>query len=497
MDSDSAEEKMGRKVASTEESGLESGDAEISSQISLSSKSILRKIDMHLMAPLWVVFVFGFLDRVNLGNVAVLGIMRELNLEGNEFNIAVQVFFVPYALLDIPSNIFLRKFTPSTWISVLIFLWGVASLCQGFVKNNSGLIACRFFIGVFEAGFVPGCAYLMAMYYKRHEFQTRFSLFWVAGLVAGAFGGLLAYGLDHMGGLGGYSGWRWIFIIEGLMSIALAIPAKFLIADWPEQAKFLTEEEKLFVQTRSSKDVGGGARMDRLDAGAWKRIMTDWKIYVGSMIYLGITVSGYATALFIPSIVNSLGYSGIDSQVQSIPVWAVAAAVTLIVSYLTDRLKHRFGFIVFGVIFASIGYVILLCQGPPVSGLPPRVRYMAVFFVCTGTYIVQPVTIVWLANNLGGHYKRAVGLAIQVGIGNIGGIIASNIFVKTEAPRYFVGYGVSLAMMIFCGLMSLVFAAGLVRENKLREQGKRDDRLADESILGNMGDDDPRFRFTL
>lgn len=375
---------------------------------------------------------------------------------------------------------------------------GVASMCQGFVKNNGGLIACRFFIGVFEAGFVPGCAYLMAMYYKRHEFQRRFSLFWVAGLVAGAFGGLLAYGLDHMGGLGGYSGWRWIFIIEGLMSIVLAIPAKFLIADWPEQAKFLTEEEKQYVLDRSSQDVGGGARMDRLDSAAWKRIMSDWKIYVGSMIYIGITVSGYATALFIPSIVNSLGYSGIDSQVHSIPIWVVAAIVTMIVSHLTDRLRHRFGFVLFGVAFASIGYIILLCQGPPGAGLPPRVRYMAVFFVCTGTYIVQPVTIVWMANNLGGHYKRAIGLAIQVGFGNIGGIIASNIFVRADAPRYFVGYGVALGMMVFCGIMSIVFAVGLVRENRLRDQGKRDDRLQlEESILGNMGDDDPRFRFTL
>ncbi|EEP76479.1 predicted protein [Uncinocarpus reesii 1704] len=497
MESEHSEEKTVPPTANADKE-LESGDGGSSDAPSVSPAKVLRKIDMHLMAPLWVVFVFGFLDRINLGNVAVLGIIQELNLQGNAFNIALQVFFVPYILLDIPSNIILKNFTPSTWISLLTFMWGVASMCQGFVKNNAGLIACRFFIGVFEAGFVPGCAYLMAMYYKRHEFQKRFSLFWVAGLVAGAFGGLLAYALDHMGGLGGYTGWRWIFIIEGLLSIVLAVPAKFLIADWPEQAKFLTEEEKRYVQTRSSQDVGGGARMDRLDGQAWKRIMSDWKIYVGSLIYIGITVSGYATALFIPSIVNSLGYSGIESQIHSIPIWIVAAVVTMMVSYLTDRLKHRFGFVVFGVVFASIGYIILLCQGPPDAGLPPRVRYMAVFFVTTGTYIVQPVTIVWMANNLGGHYKRAIGLAIQVGFGNIGGIIASNIFVRTDAPRYFVGYGVALGMMIFCGFMSLVFAVGLVRENRLRAEGKRDDRLQlDESILGNMGDDDPRFRFSL
>lgn len=366
-------------------------------------------------------------------------------------------------------------------------------MCQGVVKNTGGLIACRFFMGVFEGGFVPGCAYLMSMYYKRHDFQKRFSLLWVAGLIAGAFGGLLAYALDHMRGLGGYEGWRWIFIIEGLLSIVAAIPAKFIIADWPEQAKFLNEEEKRILKERNSRDHGGGGRMDRLDRTAWRRIMLDWKLYVGSLIYFGITVSGYSTALFVPTIVNSLGYNGVESQVQSIPVWIAAAVITVIVSYLTDRMQHRYGFIAFGVIFSSIGYIILLCQG-----LSTGVRYMAVFFVTIGCYIVQPVAIVWMANNVSGHYKRAISLAIQIGFGNIGGIVASNIFNKDLGPKYTIGYSVALAMMLFCGIMSTVFAMGLMTENKKRREGKRDDRLLlPEDVLNNLGDDDPRFRFSL
>ncbi|KAI9926675.1 hypothetical protein MW887_003768 [Aspergillus wentii] len=481
-------EKRPQQEVSGTEGSLEGGYSDVDKK---REKKLLRKIDLHLMVPLWVIFVFGFLDRINLGNVSVLGILQELHMTGTDMSIAMQIFFVPYILLDIPSNIILKRFAPSTWISILTFFWGV-------VKNTSGLIACRFFMGAMEAGFVPGCAYLMAMYYERHEFQKRFSLFWVAGLVAGAFGGLLAYALYHMHGLGGYSGWRWIFIIEGLLSIVCAIPAKFLIADWPDQAKFLSLEEKQLLKQRKAHDVGDGARMDRLDASAWKRIMSDWKIYVGSMIYIGITVSGYATSLFIPSIVKSLGYSGIQSQIHSIPVWVVAAVVTLIVSYLTDRLKHRYGFMMFGIVFASIGYIILLCQGPLSGGLNVHVRYMAVFFVTTGCYIVQPVAIVWMANNLAGHYKLAIGLAIQIGFGNIGGIIASNIFNSDDSPRYFVGYGVSLAMMVFCGIMSTIFAAGLMIENKKRDEGKRDDRLQlDKNVLDNLGDDDPRFRFSL
>ncbi|ODH28876.1 hypothetical protein ACO22_03865 [Paracoccidioides brasiliensis] len=453
-----------------EGSRVQNQAAEISDNEAIDPKKesrLLRKIDIHLLLPLWVIFLFGFLDRINLGNAAVLGDRR-----GTEAQ-------------DIPSNIVLKNFAPSTWISLLTFFGvrgttflepedGIAAMCQGFVKNNAGLIACRFFIGVFEAGYVPGCAYLMAMFYKRHEFQKRFSIFWVAGLVAGAFGGLLAYALSHLQGRGGYSGWRWIFIIEGLISVILAVPAKLFLTGWPDKAKFLTEEEKALLHNRHSEDMGGFARMDQLGSTAWRRILTDWKIMVASLIYIGITVSGYATALFIPSIVNSLGYSGLQSQIQSIPVWATSATTTVIVSYFTDRLRHRYGFIMFGIMFASIGYIILICQAPLKDGLPLGVRYMAVFFVTTGCSIVQPATIVWLSNKLGGHYNPAVGLAIQVGLGNLGGIIASNVFVRKQAPRCFVGYGVALSMMIFCGIMSTVFALGLVKENRIRERGGKE-----------------------
>ena len=107
--------------------------------------------------------------------------------------------------------------------------------------------------------------------------------------------------------------------MEGLLSIVVAIPAKFLLADWPEQARRLSRKERMPLQLRNSQDVGGGARMDLLDSAAWRRILTDWKIAVGALVYMRITTSGYATAFFVPTVVSSLGYSGVESQVHGIP----------------------------------------------------------------------------------------------------------------------------------------------------------------------------------
>ncbi|KAF4553811.1 MFS-type transporter-like protein 21 [Elsinoe fawcettii] len=467
-------------------------------------KRILRKVDLHLLIPLWFLFLIGFMDRINLGNVRLLGLEKDLHLKGNQFNIALQVFFVTYIIFDIPVNILLKRSRPSYLISGMAFLWGIASMGQGFVQNHAGLVACRLLLGIFEAGFTPGAVYLMSMYYQRHEFQLRFNIFWTAGVIAGAVAGLLAYGLVNMNGLAGLAGWRWVLIIEGLMACALSMITAWTLADWPHQARFLSASQKQFWLKRTANDLGGRAKMDKLTPATFLRVVSDWKIWCGAFMYLTVGTSGYSTSLFIPSILSTLGYTGIQSQVQSIPVWVVATVACFLVGVLSDRVKHRYSFIIFGLAFAMIGYAILIAQGPlpkpggPPMGLPVRVRYMAVFFVVTGTYIAQPVVIVWLSNNLGGSYKRGIGSAIQICFGNFSGIIASNIFVAKNAPRYFSGYGTVIGLLFLCGVLSSIFALGLMAENRKRDRGERDHLLQlSQEEQDKLGDDHPTFRFTL
>ena len=129
------------------------------------------------------------------------------------------------------------------------------------------------------------------MYYKRYELQWRFNIFFSGSVLAGSFSGLLAYAIAHMDGVAGYSGWRWIFILEGLFTSVVALGAKWFIVDWPENAKFLTDDEKKLLIARLSLDVAD-AKMNRLDKRAAKRIFTDWKIYCGVVMYLGIVNNG-------------------------------------------------------------------------------------------------------------------------------------------------------------------------------------------------------------
>ncbi|UJO23810.1 MFS transporter prlL [Fulvia fulva] len=190
-------------------------------------------------------------------------------------------------LFEVPSNISIKRIAPSTWISLIMTLWGIATVGQGLIRNNAGLQAMRFLLGLFEAGFSPGCVYLISMYYKRYELQWRLSIFYTGSFIAGASSGLLAYAIAKMDGVGGYGDWRWIFIIEGLATTIVGIACKWFVPDWPETVTWLHREEKELLTARLAADVAE-ARMDRLDKRAVKRIFSDWKICLGMLMYLGV-----------------------------------------------------------------------------------------------------------------------------------------------------------------------------------------------------------------
>ncbi|KAF2185774.1 MFS general substrate transporter [Zopfia rhizophila CBS 207.26] len=462
-----------------------------------SETRLLRKCDLHLIPILFGLYLFAFMDRINIGNAKIQGLQKELNMNGTQYNVALLTFFPAYVALEVPANILMRKIRPSTWLSTLMFSWGVVTICQGLVHSYGGLVACRVLLGALEAGVLPGCIYLISMYYKRSEMQKRYTAFFTSAMVAGAFAGLLAFALAKMNGLGGYSGWRWIFIIEGLATIVYSVSAKLFIPDWPEQCRFLTPEEKVLMNTRLAIDnASEEARMDRLDNAAIYRILKDWKIWVGSVNYFVLSITGYSSLFFIPYILNQFGWDATEAQLHTIPVYIVSAATTLLAAYLSDRLRHRYTFLMIGTTFNAIAYIILLCQGPPnPHGLPRNVRYMAIFFALIGQYISTPMVIVWLSNNLSGHYKRAIGMAIQVSIGNAGGIAASNIYLQSETPIFKTGYGTALAMVLASGFFSTVFYLGLKWENRQRVLGKRDWRLElRKEERENLGDDHPSFR---
>lgn len=229
-------------------------------------RKLLRKVDLHVLPILFTVYVAAYIDRyvdqvptelaltfhsVNISSALTLGLSTELGLVDQQPNIALTIFFVPYILLEIPSNILMKRFNPCLWLPGCILIFGVVMISQGFVQSYGGLLATRFFLGLAEAGIFPGSIYLISFWYKREEAQKRFTFYFLSTVIAGAFSGLLASGVANLEGVQGLSSWRWVFILEGIATIIIAIVAFFCITDFPKEAKWLLPDEKAFLLAKT------------------------------------------------------------------------------------------------------------------------------------------------------------------------------------------------------------------------------------------------------
>ncbi|KAF3032605.1 hypothetical protein E8E12_003373 [Didymella heteroderae] len=452
---------------------------------------LLRRIDLHVIPFLCIMYLLAFLDRVNIANANVFGLSKELKLDGNKYNVALVIFFVPYILFEIPSNIILKKLTPSVWLSLCMFGFGLVTMLQGFVQNYHGLLATRFFLGVFETGMFPGAFYLIGMWYRRHEAQKRYSFFFSSTTLAGAFGGLLASAIGKMDGVRGYLGWRWIFILEGLLTIVVSFFLFFLLPNFPEESKWLTEDERAFVKARLQIDQGKSARDRKMSLGDVGRVFKDPKIIIGGFMYFGLIVPAYGYAYFSPQIIQGYGYSPIQTQLHSVPPWAAAFGFSMLIAWCSDRLRHRFAFTIFPICVCITGFAILISVHNNRD-----LQYAALFLVAMGAYTAMPVIVCWFNMNLGGHHRRSVGSAWQVGFGNIGGIIATFAFLKKDAPKYTPGYSISIAFVCLSAISCCVYFVSCSWSNRSRERSVRDVGLT-EYEKTELGDLNPDYRYQL
>ncbi|KAK4574169.1 hypothetical protein LTR86_001930 [Recurvomyces mirabilis] len=456
-------------------------------------RRVVRKCDLFVLPPVFVIFMVTFWDRVNIGNAKIQGMPKELHLKGQQFNIATMILFVPFILFEIPENILLKKTKPYIWLTILITGCGISNMAMGFVHSYSALLGVRFLLGIFESGIGAGCVFVISSYYNRYELPSKLAIWYLSGIAGAAFGGLLAYGIVRMDGMAGLSGWRWIFIIEGSITAVVGLTMYFWLPDWPEgtSRRFLKPDEHAVLLARLKADRTSSAQMERWDR---KRVLSDWRIWIGTLMYLCVITSTYGTSFYTPTILVEMGFTAIHAQLLTFPPYACAAIFCLTFCMLSDRFKHRYGFLMGGVCIGTLGYAILLAQSSN-PHMPVGAKYFALFPLIAAPQIVQPLTVAWMMNNVGGHYKRAFASACQIGFGSGGGIIASNIYFTADAPYFRVGFGVSLALLLLNGILATILYFSLKRANKAKAEGKQDHLLHGKDA-DNLGDDHPHFVYT-
>ncbi|KXX76424.1 High-affinity nicotinic acid transporter [Madurella mycetomatis] len=466
---------------------------------------LMRKMDMRLIPIIAVLYLLAYLDRGNIGNARLADLEEDLNMTGDQYNVALTIFFVSYIIFEVPANMALKHLSFRVWIPAITISWGIVMTFMGVVHNYEGLLAARFFLGVPEAGIFPGCAYYITNWYTRHEAMYRTALFYATASLAGAFSGLLAYAITLMDGIGGLGGWQWIFILEGLVTVVGGVVAIFTIYNGPDSVSWLTDEEKRYLKAKLAYD-GNRSGMGAVEGGSKRKYIKDafldWQVYLSVIIYLGISVSTYGLVFGLPTIISTLGYTEREAQLMTIPPYVTACILTIAVAHFSDKLKRRGYFILGFLVLSLVGFIMAITTSENDS--LAKVTYAGCFLACCGFFPAFPGVISWLANNLAGPYKRAIAMSLQISLGNTGGLIGSNIYLAREKPHYRLGYGLSilfigLGIIAATAMFFILRAINKKRERYVAENGGPDgvvDKHGDVA-LAEMGDKSPLFKYTL
>ncbi|EME39120.1 hypothetical protein DOTSEDRAFT_56611 [Dothistroma septosporum NZE10] len=455
-------------------------------------KKLLRKLDQKLIPWLTLLYLVSFLDRTNIGNAKIDGLLTDLHMTDGQYQAVLSLFFVSYAGFEPLTNILLKRLRPSIFIPTIITLWGICMVGMGLVHDFSGLAAARFFLGVAEAGLFPGVTYYLSCWYKRSEFGIRTAIFFSAAAVAGSFGGLLAAGIAQMRGVGGKPGWAWIFILEGLATVLIGIVSYWMVHDFPDDAKFLSPDDRARVLRRLKADGQASAEKENFKMAYFWESVKDWKTWAFAVIYMGCDGPLYAFSLFLPTIIRTAnpGISSTKANLLSVPPYAAAALLTITIGWYADRTRRR-GWCNIGVSFLGIvGFAMLL------GSQSPWVKYAGTFLGALGIYPCIANTISWAANNVEGVYKRGVTLGFVIGWGNLNGVVSSNLYPSSAGPHYSYGHGVVLAYLTLFLLGGSVLTHFMLEaENKKRRAGKRNHWLEGktEEEIKIKGDKVPDF----
>ncbi|TVY60461.1 putative transporter [Fusarium oxysporum f. sp. cubense] len=389
------------------------------------TRRVLFKTDTRVLPSLALLFLCSFLDRTNVGNAKIIGMEKDLGLTNLQYSQGLAVFYATYVFSELPSNLVLKKVSPRIWLPTLTVVWGIITMCLGFVRNFASFAAVRALLGVAEGGLLPGMVLYLSSIYTRGELALRIGIFYTAASLSGAFGGLLARGLAAIGPRGDLEGWRWILIIEGLMTVAAGSIVFFTLPNNLTTARYFTPEEREWAVKRLEQDRGSTSMTSEIDEkfswGEVRRGVFNVQVWLTSTAYFAILSGLYSFGLFLPTIVNDLHIASSPNQAQlwSVIPYAVATPVTVLVAFVSDRSKVR-GLIILAVLpIAIIGYAVIA------NVQAANTRFAMTCLMALGMYASVPCILVWNSNNSAGHYKRATTSALQLAVANCGGFVAS------------------------------------------------------------------------
>lgn len=391
----------------------------------------------------------------------------DLNMQGLDYNATLSVFYVSYIVFELPSSVLCKIIGPGWFIPFLTVMFGICSVGCGFVTTTEQMMGVRFLLGIFEAGMMPGVAYYLSRWYRRSELTFRMGLYLVTGPVAGAFGALLAGAILNLDNFGAAKGWRMIFAIEGVVTIALGVIGFFTLTDRPETASWLSAEEKLLCEERIRSERPGQTKvLDKMDWRKLKLGMLNPITISTAVIFLFCNITVQGLGFFLPTIVRTIyeDKTVIQQQLFTVPPYIVGSVITLVIPLLSWRWDRRQIFMIITAPMGITGYIVFLATADQTA------RYAATFLIASSAFYLGALTNGQVSANVVSDTARSSAIGLNVLLGNIGGLISTWSFLPFDAPNYPIGNGLNLGTQCGTLIIATVMLFWMKKSNKKRER---------------------------
>lgn len=443
---------------------------------------VRRKLDTHLVLFVALLYMLSFLDRSNIGNARVAGLVQDLNLTDNQFDWLLTAFYITYILFEW-MTICYQLFPPHVYISCCVCAWGILASLQSVTTDFVGILVLRALLGIGEAAFV-GIPFYLSFFFRKDELAFRIGLFISAAPLATSFASTLAWGIVSLGDRTGIASWRLLFLVEGSPACLVAIWSYYWIPDSPQSARWLKPRERKVATLRMRKEASTSPTDDGITENPylstnatiprhkrrfkWRealRTLLDPKSYLTAGMFFCCNVAFSSMPVFLPTIVHSMGYSRLASQGLSAPPFLFAFVVVLLTAYLSDKMKSRSIPMVFHALVAMGGYIFLTVAGA-LQDQGHLMRYLAVFPICAGFFSAVTVVITWTVNNQQSDEGKGTGMAMLNVIGQMGPLVGTRLYPDGDGPYYVKGMAGCAGAMAMVALLASGLRFVLIRENR-------------------------------
>ncbi|PVH77347.1 MFS general substrate transporter [Cadophora sp. DSE1049] len=415
---------------------------------------LVKKLDLFIMPTLWIMYAFNYLDRNAIALARLDNLQDDLGLNSTQYQTSVMILFVGYLAGQVPSNMLLTRIRPSYYMAACMALWAVVSALTAVCTNYTGLVLCRFFLGVTEAPFYPGALYILSTFYTRKEIALRISILYSAALTATAVAGLIAIGIFELSGRYGIAGWQWLFIIQGGITFVIAVISAFILPDEPLTTKWLSEEQRQLAHSRMSNDTVES----RTSTTTWTGLLEcskDVRLWVFVLMqHMHIAAGAYKN--FFPTVIETLGFGRKTTLGLTCPPYFLAAVASLLWAGNSGRMNERTWHITIAKLVAMTGFIL----------------------GCATLNIGASIILGWVSSTCGQtKEKKAVSLAMVNTFASISQIWTAYLWPEGDEPRYTMAMTTSAAVSFAALVLAWVMRFMLRRANAKLSRTDNSERL--------------------